>query len=61
MAPEIILKKQYYGKQIDIFSMGVMLFELRIGVYPFLKADTIDTMYAKIFTKNYKDFWLPFE
>ena len=38
MAPEIRLGEVYNGKQIDIFSLGVVLFLMVAGHFPFDKA-----------------------
>lgn len=35
MAPEIVLKKEYNGTKVDIFSAGVILFILHVGSPPF--------------------------
>ena len=35
MAPEIRKGKEYNGKEIDIFSVGVVLFSLVRGLFPF--------------------------
>ena len=35
MPPEIIDKMTYFGKQCDIWSLGVVLFKLVTGEYPF--------------------------
>lgn len=51
MAPEILTKKkfiqqgkvvekpQYQGKEVDLFALGVLLFVLYSGDYPFSKAN----------------------
>lgn len=38
MAPEIIMGKEYDGKKVDIFSLGVLLFYLRTAKFLFEKA-----------------------
>jgi serine/threonine protein kinase len=42
MAPEIRKQEKYNGKQTDIFSMGVVLFTLVVGYFPFSTADLKD-------------------
>ena len=42
MAPEIIKHKTYDGRKADIFSVGVILFILVQGGFPFLSATEED-------------------
>lgn len=35
MAPEILNFKEYFGEKVDIFAMGVVLFLLVVGKFPF--------------------------
>ena len=45
MAPEVIEKK--YGKQADLWSLGVLLYQLLSGYMPFTALDQ-DELYRKI-------------
>jgi len=45
MAPEIRTESSYNGKQTDIFSMGVVLFTLVVGYFPFSIASQEDQFY----------------
>lgn len=45
MAPEIKEYKQYKGKQVDMFSIGVILFIIVKGCFPFREARTTDYFY----------------
>lgn len=35
MPPELVNKFQYYGKPMDIWACGVVLYKLLVGDYPF--------------------------
>jgi 5'-AMP-activated protein kinase catalytic alpha subunit len=47
MAPEIIKKKDYLGSQVDTWALGVILFRLLTGGYPFA-AKTDRDLFNKI-------------
>lgn len=47
MAPEIIKKTEYLGSQVDTWAMGVILFRLITGTYPFA-AKTDRDLFNKI-------------
>ena len=47
MAPEILMKKEYYGPPTDIWAAGVLLFVLVTGTFPF-RAPQIKELYSKI-------------
>ena len=57
MAPEIKEGKQYDGRQIDIFSMGVILFIIVQGIFPFKEAKTDEYFYNLIHTKKLDQYW----
>lgn len=46
MAPEIRSGQVYDGRQTDIFSMGVVLFTIVVGYFPFSTADLKDDFYS---------------
>ncbi|VDN84954.1 unnamed protein product [Brugia pahangi] len=46
IAPEVILR-QGYGKPVDWWALGVILYEFLIGIVPFM-ADTPEHLFAKI-------------
>jgi serine/threonine protein kinase len=50
MAPEIKEGKQYNGKQIDMFSFGVILFIIVQGIFPFKEARSEEYFYNLICT-----------
>jgi len=45
MAPEIHEGKKYYGRSVDIFALGVILFILYSGHPPFLEAKSNNNIY----------------
>jgi serine/threonine protein kinase len=50
MAPEIKEGKTYKGTQVDMFSMGVILFIIVQGIFPFKEARTEEYFYNLIVT-----------
>ena len=52
MAPEIVLKKEYRGEPADIWALGVVLFVMVSGNFPF-KGHTDKELYDKICTSDY--------
>jgi serine/threonine protein kinase len=39
MAPEIIKKKEFLGPPVDVWALGVVLYVMIYGVYPFKGAN----------------------
>jgi serine/threonine protein kinase len=35
MAPELFARKDYYGFEVDMWALGVMLFTMLAGYFPF--------------------------
>jgi len=52
-SPEIIEHKEYIGPEVDIWSMGVLLYVFLIGLPPF-EGDDLLTLYNKILNCDYK-------
>ena len=56
-APEIFLKKPYDGFKVDIFSLGVVLFNLATCKFGFIEANKKDAYYKLIMTRHYEQYW----
>jgi len=55
-APEIV-RESYYCENVDIFSLGVVLFIMYAGSPPFRQVKKSDWWYEKLATKQYEKFW----
>ena len=56
-APELFLKRNYKGVNVDVFSLGVVLMNLVTGKKGFGKATRQDDFYRLIMTKRYNQYW----
>ena len=56
-APELHLKRPYFGKSVDIFSLGVSLFVLVTGSLPFKLAVPNDSFYNYFIKCDYVEYW----
>ena len=57
MAPEIRKGKVYDGRSTDVFSLGVIIFVLVKGTFPFIKADEGDNFFKEIKSGNFDYYW----
>lgn len=57
IAPEVIQREGYYGKPADIWALGVLLYRMIVGSFPF-KGLNEKTLYNKVMRAELK---LPFE
>ena len=47
MAPEIVRRMEYEGKPVDIWSLGILLYALLCGCFPF-RAKSYPDLYRRI-------------
>jgi len=57
MAPEIKEGMKYDGKKTDIFSAGVILFVMVLGIFPFKEAKKSEYFYKLILEEKYTKYW----
>ena len=57
MAPEIKEGKTYNGYQVDLFSMGVILFIIVQGIFPFKEARREEYFYNLLLTGQIDKYW----
>ena len=57
MAPEIKEGKTYNGKEIDIFSTGVILFIIVLGIFPFKEAKKSEYFYNLLLQGDHQKYW----
>lgn len=53
MAPEIVNKTEYCGPPADVWALGVLLFTMLCGCFPYRGATDAE-LYAKISSSDYK-------
>ena len=53
MAPEIVLKTEYCGPPADIWAVGVLLFTILCGQFPY-RGSTDEELYNKICKSDYR-------
>lgn len=56
-APEILQRKMFCPRKADIFSLGVCLFIITVGCFPFKTATESDKKYKRIYCDNPMKFW----
>ena len=57
-SPQIFKCKPYNGSKADIFSLGVILFILVVGMFGFKKADHNDEKYRCIMNNQINNYWV---
>ena len=57
MAPEIKEGRIYDGRQADIFSVGVILFVIVLGIFPFNEAKRAEPNYRLIMEGEIEEYW----
>lgn len=53
MAPEIVNKTEYCGPPADVWALGVLLFTMLCGCFPY-RGSTDQELYTKISNSDYK-------
>lgn len=53
--------KSFNGIKNDLFSLGVFLFVITAGEFPFCSAENKDRRYSTIIKENYEKFWQPYK
>ena len=57
MPPEIKELKTYDGQKADMFSVGVILFIIVQGIFPFSEAKPDEYFYKMIVEKDFAKYW----
>lgn len=59
MAPEILQRSSYDGRKIDMFAIGVIMFIIVVGNFPFQTASQDDAYYKLLVTgsESKKRYW----
>jgi len=57
MPPELHMQTDYNGKQLDLFSIAVILFVMVKGDPPFSSASVSDANYKNICQNKNRSFW----
>lgn len=50
LAPEV-LEEEYYGKSVDWWALGIVMYELLVGRAPFGQAQNIEKLFSNILTQ----------
>ena len=54
MAPELVRKSEYDGRQVDMWALGVLLYALLTGTFPF-RGQNERELYGRIQRGSYKN------
>ena len=57
MAPEIKKRQVYNGKSTDIFAVGVVIYILVKGQFPFIEATPEDFYFKMLAEGNFDKYW----
>jgi len=56
MAPELLERRAYNGKKVDMFAIGVILFFLVTGIFPFGAAEKNDRYYVSLINGDFEQY-----
>lgn len=56
-APEISRGAPFSGRMVDVFSLGIILFAMHFGYFPFRVCNRTDPKYLLIIREDYETFW----
>jgi len=57
MAPDIVKREKYEGSLVDVFSLGVTLFTIVNGIFPFTGSQDSDQFYQHLAKKDFVSYW----
>lgn len=57
MAPEIKYGKTYDGREVDLFSIGVIIFIIVQGIFPFKEAKKDEYFYNLLLNRDYETYF----
>ena len=56
-SPELLAEVEHDTSADDVFALGVIIFNMKTGFRPFMRADLDDELYYTIGNYNFERFW----